>query len=74
MNINGEIDLENVKSKIIRLLKEKRYGLSISEISENLKIYRATAAKYLAVLEAEKKIEVRVLGKAKLHYPRGVLK
>lgn len=43
-------------------------GSTISEISENLDISRQTASKYLEVLKAEKKIDQRKVGKAKLNY------
>ncbi len=60
----------NTKSEIINLLTERDYGLTIEEIAVALKTSRTTASKYLAILEAEKKIRVREVGKAKLHYPR----
>ena len=58
----------NIKERIIGLLEERNYGLTIEEISKFLEISRSTASKYLAVLEAEKKLVVRDIGKAKLHY------
>jgi DNA-binding IclR family transcriptional regulator len=64
MNKNG------FRERILFLISEKNYGLTIEEISNDLGINRSTASKYLAVLEAEGKILVRELGKAKLHYPR----
>lgn len=60
----------SIQNRIISLISRKNYGLTIQEISRDLKINRATASKYLAVLEAREKILVRKLGKAKLHYPR----
>lgn len=59
-----------IKSRILKLISRKPYGLSIEEISRELKINRATAVKYLAFLEGQERIIVRELGKAKLHYPR----
>lgn len=61
----------DIKSKIINLVKKKTYGLTIEEVSQILHINRATASKYLLVLESEKIIVVRPVGKAKLHYIRG---
>ena len=58
--------------KIVKLLSEKPYGLSIEEISGIFGISRTTASKYLMVLEAEKKIVVREIGNTKLHYPKGL--
>lgn len=62
--------LENnhIKENILKLLVERDYGLTIEEISNALKISRSTASKYLAVMDAEGRIKVRVVGKAKLHY------
>ena len=62
--LNGDI-----RKKIVALISKKPFGLTIEEVSCELKINRATASKYLAVLEATDKVLVRELGKAKLHYP-----
>jgi response regulator of citrate/malate metabolism len=59
-----------IGERIVSLISRKSYGLTIEEVSEELKINRATASKYLAVLEAQDRILVRELGKAKLHYPK----
>ena len=61
----------NTKQQILELLKEKNYGLTIEEVSCELKISRSTGSKYLAVLEAERKVVIRSIGKAKLHYLLG---
>ena len=58
------------RERILVLVSERNYGLTIEEVSTELKMNRATASKYLAVLEAEGKILVREIGKAKLHYPK----
>ena len=60
----------SIQYRIISLISRKNYGLTIQEISKELKINRGTASKYLAVLEAKERILVRELGKAKLHYPK----
>ena len=59
-----------IPRNINRLISSKPFGLTIEEISRELRINRATASKYLLVLEAQSKILVRELGKAKLHYPK----
>jgi DNA-binding IclR family transcriptional regulator len=59
---------KDIKKKILALLAEKTYGLSIEEIADILKVNRATASKYLLVMETEKSIAVRAMGKSKLHY------
>lgn len=56
--------------RILGLISRRPLGLTIEEVSAELKINRATASKYLAVLEAAKVILVRELGKARLHYPK----
>ena len=62
--------LDSMPERIYALISKNSYGLTIEEVSSQLHINRATASKYLAVLEAKNKIIVRELGKAKLHYPR----
>ena len=58
----------DIKNSILSVLAKRTYGLSIEEIATILGINRATAAKYLFALEAEKSIVARSIGKAKLHY------
>lgn len=55
---------------ILRLVSRRPVGLTIEEISQELKINRATASKYLLFLEGQDKVIARELGKAKLHYPK----
>ena len=66
--------ISSPEDKIIRLLEKRTYGLSIEDVANTLGINRATASKYLFALEAAKRIDTRAVGKAKLHYPRGVLR
>lgn len=58
----------DIKNNIIKLLSNHMYGLTIEDVANMLKINRTTASKYLFALAAEKKIIVRDIGKAKLHY------
>lgn len=61
--------MENgTREQILEFLMDKPRGSTISEISESLEISRQTASKYLEVLKAEKKIDQRKVGKAKLNY------
>ena len=62
-----------IEKEIIILLKKKKYGLSIEDVATLLDINRTTATKYLFSLEMRKKIDIRIVGKAKLHYPEGTL-
>ncbi|MBI2675597.1 MAG: hypothetical protein HYX24_04010 [Candidatus Aenigmarchaeota archaeon] len=59
---------KGLKEKISMLLTRHRYGLSIDEIARMVGISRITASKYLAVMEAEKRLSVRAIGNTKLHY------
>jgi predicted transcriptional regulator len=55
---------------ILKLISRKPYGLTIEEISRELKINRATASKHLAILEVRGKLITRELGQSRLHYPK----
>jgi predicted transcriptional regulator len=65
--MNKEVSIQD---RILSLILKNNFGLTIEEVSNELKINRATASKYLAILEAREKIIVRELGKSKLHYPK----
>jgi len=56
------------KQAVIKLLKKDTDGLTIIEIAKALKISRNTVPVILAELKGEKKIRIRPVGKAKLHY------
>jgi predicted transcriptional regulator len=62
---------ENKKRGVLSLLDKERDGLTILEISKNLKISRNTCAIVLANLEGANLIRVREVGKCKLHYLNG---
>jgi predicted transcriptional regulator len=59
-----------IPKNIARLISKKPFGLTIGQISRELKINRITAAKYLNILESQKRVLVRDIGNSKLHYPR----
>ena len=54
-----------IKSRIINIVRLSD-GLTIRDISEKLDIHHITASKYLAVLEAEKRIACKKIGMAKV--------
>jgi DNA-binding IclR family transcriptional regulator len=54
------------KERILEEIKRHPEGLTIMNISENAKINRVTASKYILVLLAEGVIEQRLIGTAKL--------
>jgi PAS domain S-box-containing protein len=53
---------------ILDLIRQNPRGLNIREIAELTGVSRISAAKYLDVLAAEEKVEVRVMGKARVFY------
>jgi PAS domain S-box-containing protein len=59
---------ENEQERIKELLKISPKGLSIEEVSQKLKLNRATAAKYLNSLVMSGQADMRTLGPAKLFY------
>jgi len=56
------------KIQVKKLLKENKRGLTIQDISNQTKLTRNTISIILAELKGEKNIEIREVGKAKLHY------
>lgn len=60
--------MKTKKDLVIELLKKNVDGLTIIEISRELKISRNTVAIVLAELKGAEKIRIRPVGKAKLHY------
>lgn len=59
-----------MREKIIRELKNKREGFTISELAEKLKTSRNTIAISFAFLEGSKKVSIRKAGMAKIYYWR----
>jgi len=57
-----------VTKRIYDLLKENLHGLTIRELSDRLKVTRNTVAIGLAELRGEKVLEIRNVGKAKVHF------
>ena len=59
-----------VKNRIINLLMGRGSdGFTITEVAHKLELHHITASKYLAVLEAEKRIIHRGIGMAKVFKP-----
>ena len=56
---------EKAKQLILKTVESSR-GMTITEVAKKLNIHYTTASKYLAVMEAEKKIVRRDIGMAKL--------
>lgn len=55
-----------IEDKIQKCLK--RQPMTIEEVSKELGISRATASKYLLVLETKRLVRLRPIGRAKLFY------
>lgn len=60
------------KDKIIEILQTNPHGLTISDIKNLANTTRHTVSVALAELKGERKIVVRQVGMAKLHYWRGM--
>lgn len=57
---------KNIRNDILKILKEHKYGINISQIAEELNISRNTVKNYLASLEKESLIRIRKIGRSKL--------
>ncbi|MEM0481041.1 MAG: hypothetical protein QXQ14_02575 [Candidatus Aenigmatarchaeota archaeon] len=58
----------NVKNKIEKILRKSKYGLTLREISEKLRISKKTAEKYLYELKGEGKILRKKVGNVIIYY------
>ena len=63
--------VEEVRGEILRILKKDTRGLTIQELSDEIKTTRITVSLALMKLEGEGKLDIRVIGNCKLHYLRG---
>ena len=59
------------KESVIEILRRNTDGLTIMEISQQLKISRNTVAVALAELKGADLVRIRQVGMAKLHYWKG---
>ena len=60
--------MENHKSRIIELLKANPRGMTITDISDRIKINRNSVARYMDILTVSGQVEMRQLGPAKVFY------
>lgn len=63
-----------MEEKIVKLLESSEHGLTINEIADKLKMYRATASKYLLIMEAQGVIAMRQIGPAKVYSLRDAVR
>ena len=61
-------DIYQVKSRLIKLLRDSGTGISGVEISERLGINRVTMTKYLGIFEAEGTIKEKIIGNINLWF------
>ncbi len=61
-NHNGS----GIENRIMRCIRKQ--PMTIEEVSKELEISRATASKYLLVLETRRVVRLRMVGKAKLFF------
>ena len=61
-------DIYQVKSRLIKLLRDSDTGISCVEISERLGINRVTMTKYLGIFEAEGTIKEKIIGNINLWF------
>ncbi len=59
--------VNNYKERIIELLKEDSFGLTIADLSKELGTTRHTVSIILAELRGAEIVEIRKVGIAKLH-------
>ena len=55
--------------KILEMINSNPKGLTIEELSKLLMCNRVTAGKYLMVLEATKKVSLKMIGNSRYYYP-----
>ncbi len=59
---------KRIKENILKVLEKNPRGLTLKEISKILGYSTITIARYIAELKGEKKIDIRPVGSANLHY------
>jgi DNA-binding transcriptional regulator YhcF (GntR family) len=57
----------NYKAVIIDKLEDHPFGLSITEISNKTSFHRNTVSKYMSILEAEGKVNIKKIGAARIY-------
>jgi DNA-binding transcriptional ArsR family regulator len=60
--------VEDIKNKILSILRKNPEGLTISKMASLVGIHRNTIPRYLYELKGEEKVRIREIGMAKLFY------
>jgi len=68
INMGKSYPIEDLKQKLIELLKDSKIGFSGSEISDKLNVNRITMIKYLKVLAAEGFLRQKIVGNTTLWF------
>ncbi|MBP2145319.1 DNA-binding transcriptional ArsR family regulator [Methanofollis sp. W23] len=61
------LECEDGRTRILNLLEEETYGLSISDISRKIGLNRNSVAKYLNMLVVAGRVEMQVVGSARVY-------
>ena len=59
---------EKIKKMIIALLEKHPEGLTLKDLSQQIRVHRQTVTKYVLELKGAEKIHRRWVGSASLHY------
>ena len=59
---------ENIRNDILALLRKSNYGRNISQISEKLNLSRNTVKRYIKILEHDRLIEIKEIGRSRIAY------
>jgi len=65
---------EEIKNKILEILRKNPEGLTIIKIASLVGMHRNTLPRYLYELKGEQKVRIRQIGMAKLFYLNKIIK
>ena len=63
--------MDENREKVIKELKKKEDGFTISELAKKLNLSRHTVANCFAFLEGAKNVKIRQVGMAKIYFWEG---
>ena len=69
-SIDENSETQSKKSLILNIIKEKKYGINISQIAKELKMHRLTVKKYIKDLKDENKIIIEKIGRSKICFSK----
>jgi len=68
MHCKSDKLVNDIKNKILGILRHNSDGLTIIKIASLIGVHRNTIPKYLYELKGEEKVRIRKIGPAKLFY------